>query len=384
MKRIASLKRILSLVLLCSILALGIEHLDSHATTVNNAINEKNKTEQQIKDAEDEKKQLDSKVEEVENYVSNLNTNLSEISKSLNDINEQLIKKQSEIDNTQIELDNAIKKEQDQYEGMKLRIKHMYEKGSSSYVEILLESGSIVDLINRMEYVSRMSEYDKNLLSEYSAIKETIAQKSEQLEVEKQELSTLQAKTIEKQSEAQQLVTDASKELKKYSDKADEIKSAISDYEQKLKEQEEKIDKLKEQEENNSQIQVPAGPIPPINGADSAENATDLEMLAAIIECEAGGEGYEEMLGVGSVVMNRIHSTKYPNTMIEVLYQYKQFSPVESGRFAIVLARGAMDICVRAAEQTMGGYSNVGDCIGFKLASTGIQGIVIGKIVFFK
>ena len=157
MKRIASLKRILSLVLLCSILALGIEHLDSHATTVNNAINEKNKTEQQIKDAEDEKKQLDSKVEEVENYVSNLNTNLSEISKSLNDINEQLIKKQSEIDNTQIELDNAIKKEQDQYEGMKLRIKHMYEKGSSSYVEILLESGSIVDLINRMEYVSRMS-----------------------------------------------------------------------------------------------------------------------------------------------------------------------------------------------------------------------------------
>ena len=80
-------------------------------------------------------------------------------------------------------------------------------------------------------------------------------------------------------------------------------------------------------------------------GADGSKvqtQAGDLELLAALIECEAGGEPYEGKLAVGSVVLNRVASSHFPNSVVGVIYQSGQFSPVASGRFATVLAREQM------------------------------------------
>ena len=88
-------------------------------------------------------------------------------------------------------------------------------------------------------------------------------------------------------------------------------------------------------------------------------NSNDLAMLAAIIECEAGNQPYEGRLAVGSVVMNRVASNQFPNSISGVIYQSGQFTPVASGRFATVLARGAASTNVQAARDVLGGVRNV-------------------------
>ena len=114
------------------------------------------------------------------------------------------------------------------------------------------------------------------------------------------------------------------------------------------------------------------------------DEATDLEFLATIIWCESGAEPYEAQLAVGAVVMNRVESKRYPNTIKKVIVQKSQFSPVGSGWFIKALMRGdASESCYRAAKAAMAGEDNTNGCIGFRLASTGREGIIYGKIVFF-
>ena len=58
---------------------------------------------------------------------------------------------------------------------------------------------------------------------------------------------------------------------------------------------------------------------------------TDLRYMTAIIYCEAQGESYQGKKAVGIVVMNRVRSDKFPNTVKKVIYQSGQFSPVRNG-----------------------------------------------------
>ena len=69
-------------------------------------------------------------------------------------------------------------------------------------------------------------------------------------------------------------------------------------------------------------------------------SASELELFAALIECEAGSTHYEGMLAVASVVMNRVNHRYYPDTITGVIYQSGQFSPVASGKLDKVLKRG--------------------------------------------
>ncbi len=110
----------------------------------------------------------------------------------------------------------------------------------------------------------------------------------------------------------------------------------------------------------------------------------DLALLAAIIYCEAGGEPYAGKLAVGAVVINRLLSSKYPDTVLGVITQRKQFSPVGSGRFEVVLTAGRANAdCYRAAEEAMSGVTNVGNCLYFRTPIEGLTGINIGGHVFY-
>lgn len=109
-----------------------------------------------------------------------------------------------------------------------------------------------------------------------------------------------------------------------------------------------------------------------------------LMLLAALIHCEAGGESYEGQVAVGSVVMNRVRSSRYPNTIREVIYQKGQFTPAMSGKVDKILESGrTYASCIRAAEDVLAGYSNVGEMVSFRRNSGKRQGLVIGNHVFF-
>ncbi len=99
---------------------------------------------------------------------------------------------------------------------------------------------------------------------------------------------------------------------------------------------------------------------PDYAGRSYAASASERELLAALIYCEAGGESYEGQKAVGSVVMNRVYSSYFPNTISGVIYDSGQFTPVRSGRLALVLANKTYtDSCVRAANEVIAGNLTV-------------------------
>lgn len=113
--------------------------------------------------------------------------------------------------------------------------------------------------------------------------------------------------------------------------------------------------------------------------AEAAAQA-DRELLASLIFCEAGNQPYEGQVAVGAVVMNRVKSGAYPNTISEVIYQSGQFTPAMTGWLDSVRANaGYTASAMQAAEEALAGSSPVGDCLYF---STGGWGMRIGDHYF--
>jgi len=107
----------------------------------------------------------------------------------------------------------------------------------------------------------------------------------------------------------------------------------------------------------------------------------ELALLAAIIQCEAGGESYTGKVAVGAVVMNRVRSGSFPSTITDVIYQGGQFSPVASGGFSSVLSSGARSDCYEAAQAALNGENPVGGCLYFNSGQG--RGIQIGNQHFY-
>ena len=117
------------------------------------------------------------------------------------------------------------------------------------------------------------------------------------------------------------------------------------------------------------------------NVQPTSASTGELDLLAAIIHCEAGGESRTGKVAVGAVVLNRVRSGSFPNSITEVIYQGGQFSPVASGILADRLAQGTDADCYEAAIAALNGENPVGDCLYFNSGYG--QGIQIGNQHFY-
>lgn len=108
---------------------------------------------------------------------------------------------------------------------------------------------------------------------------------------------------------------------------------------------------------------------------------SDLDLLASIIYCEAGGESYEGQVAVGAVVLNRMDSSLYPDDMTDVIYQSGQFTPAMTGWLDQVRESGVPDYCYDAAQAALNGENPVGDCLYFHAG--GGDGLTIGNQTFY-
>ncbi len=119
------------------------------------------------------------------------------------------------------------------------------------------------------------------------------------------------------------------------------------------------------------------------NYGEYTTDADTTMLLAALIYCEAGSESYEGKLAVGAVVMNRVRSGAYPNSIHGVIYASGQFTPAMTGKLNSVYASGGYTAeCVQAAQEALAGASNVGDLTHFR-RNNGRDGLVIGNHVFY-
>lgn len=120
-----------------------------------------------------------------------------------------------------------------------------------------------------------------------------------------------------------------------------------------------------------------------VNYGAYTTDADTTMLLAALIQCEAGGESYEGQVAVGAVVMNRVRSGAYPNSIHGVIYASGQFTPALNGKVNALYESGNIkSSCMQAAEEAISGVSNVGDATHFR-RNNGREGIVIGNHVFY-
>lgn len=360
----------------------------SSATTTKDKLDQAEKDKNEIKDKlEDNEENLEGLKEEkdgLQGELSTLNSNLLDISTKLEDLEAQIQQKEIEIETTTVALDNAVIEADSQYEAMKRRIQFMYERGNLTFLEMILNAGSFGEMLNAAEYIEELSAYDRDKLEEYREIRDSIKALQEQKIVEKAELDDLKVQVEAEKSKVAGIVSQTRTNISHYSNQISAAEQAALDYEAELKAKEEDIQALQKKLAEEIRLsQLSANSVKrDISEVTFAEG--DRYLLASIIYCEAGSESYEGQVAVGAVVINRVLSSVFPDTVVGVIYANKQFSPVASGRLALAMAEGkATESCFQAADAAMSGVTNVGGCVYFRTPIEGLTGINIGGHVFY-
>ncbi len=368
--------------------------------------------EQQREQAKEEASQLSNEADSLEGDLKEFNNSLAVVIAELNETERQLNSTRDNLEDTRKDLKAAKKREKEQYASMKKRIQFLYEMDTEGMLEVLLSAENFADFLSKGEYIISIHNYDRKMLEEYRETKNEIAGKEKKLEedeallanlqdhqeAKKQELAVLVDSTSEKLGAAKKQLAAAQADVQAYEAEIERQKAYEAELEkQKAAEDAKRMEEIKRQEEEmrqqkaNAKKEQAAGEGASSGSSNSGgassggrpqSSGSDSAMLAAIIQCEAGGESYEGKLAVGSVVLNRVSSSHFPNTIAGVIYQGGQFSPVASGRFASVLAAGANASCRQAAGEVLNGNITIG-ALYFRRNDGSIPGTVIGNHVFY-
>lgn len=169
------------------------------ATTIDEAQQKANELEQQKKATEGEKASLSEQ----------LNTILTNMQKTQSDIDT----KSGEIEQAENDLIQAKVEENLQYENMKKRIQYMYEGGNSQFITILLESKTITDFLNKAEYITQLSTYDRDMLTTFQKAVEAVEKKEAALKEDYTKLQKLQESLTSQQASVQTLLDGKSAQL---------------------------------------------------------------------------------------------------------------------------------------------------------------------------
>lgn len=351
---------------------------------INEAKEQKEQTESNIESSKTELEGLQQTTEGLKGELSTLNANLTEVSNNLADLEGQITAKNEEIKTTGEELEVAKENEAAQYAAMKKRVQFMYEKRDYVILETIFSSASFSDFLNRNNYIEKLSEYDREQLDNYMQTREEVEAKEAQLITEKEDLEALKVQVEAEQSRVSGLVSQTSGQISAYQNEISSTEAEMLAYEQQLAEQNNTIDQLQKELEEERRLSALAAKsawrdISQVTFADG-----DRYLLANLIYCEAGNQPYEGQVAVGAVVMNRVMSAVFPDTVVGAIYQNKQFSPVGSGRLALALAEDhATEACYRAADAAMAGQTTVGNCLFFRTPIEGLTGQQIGGHIFY-
>ncbi len=188
--------------------------------------------------------QLESLKADTEKYVRQLDGNLNALTEELSRLAEQISAKEGEIAVAQEQLLAAKETERQQYDSMKLRIKYMYERGDTSFLDLIMQSENISQMLNRAEYVSKITEYDRNMLVKYGEAKDDVAAREAALESERAELLALKETTEAKKASVNQLLADKQSELTSYNSKIASAQDQIDGYEADIKAQEDEMRRI--------------------------------------------------------------------------------------------------------------------------------------------
>ena len=346
--------------------------------------------EDQLEEAKEESSQLEDEIENLNDELSSLSESIEDLAGQISEKEEEIAALEEEISLAEEALTQSEALAQEQYESLCAWIKVSYENDFDSLIMTVVSAESLSDVLSQYEYVQNIYEFETNILTRYNSTIEELEEQKAELEAQYADLNNtltalkdLEDETSEKKAEVTATISDTQDNLDDVEDEIDDLEAKIA--EQKIYEAELEAQKALENVANY--LEILEQEATNTGEAVVSTDASDLVLLAALIYCEAGGESYEGQLAVGCVVMNRVRSSSFPNTVSGVIYQSGQFSPVASGRLATVLANDMVsDSCYEAAAYVLAGNLPYPDFLYFRSASSDLTGItttVIGNHQFF-
>ena len=391
---------------------------------IDQAEDEKEQLEQELEQQEQERENLEDQKETAEDRLKNLKAQYQSIASDIAALEKKQAEKVAEIEAKTKELEEAIEIQEQQYENMKLRIQYMYEKPEDSLFGLFLKDFSIIEILNRVDHTLKIQEYDRQQLEEYTATAKELDLQKQELEAAKEELAGLikeseaqQAKVSALQKETKASISSYLNQIAAAQEEIGNTEAAIEAKSKALQElyrkaqEEEAAERRRQAEEAAKRLQeaLANGTIKPEDSGivygELNLSQTEMDMLTAMIYCESRGESYEGQLAVGHVIINRVRSSKFPNSLEAVLRQGKQFEPAGSGRFDIVLTaywekipgiigQSEWNSCQKAAMVCVNSDSNVGESLFFRthkpvpqlaenLEAAGVPYWIIGNHIFY-
>lgn len=345
---------------------------------------------------------LQNQTSALENELKGINQDILTLSEKISDTEMQVEILNSDIDKTQDDLEKAQKNEDQQYEDMKSRIKYMYEHGSATMLEMLFSAENMSDFLNKADFIENLSNYDRKALNDLKDVHQQIADQKADLEAQQASMKDLQNQLQTQQTQLQAKAAATSTNLNEVNAKLQKAKEeeAARQAEEARKQAEaaakdeaaakaEAAASSNKQNSSSSSSNSSSGSSSSSGGSNSSGGSTvasdDVTLLAAILQCEARYD-YESMLAVATVIMNRVNSGRFPNSISGVVYASGQFAPVWTGSLDRVLKAGPRSLSIQVAQDAINGarHSSVSDCYYFLYAaSTNRTGVVIGGNVFF-
>jgi spore germination cell wall hydrolase CwlJ-like protein len=333
-----------------------VDRLKQESQNAKDKVNQINEQKNQVEGAKNQlKNQADSlsgQISSLNSQISNVTGEISETEENIAAVEEDLASLNEELEKTQASLDS-------QKESMKLRIQYMYENKSANTLVNFLECGSISGFLQRLEYMSQITSYDQQQVKKFEATQKKLEDTKSAIEAKGLELSAYQDNLESKKSQLGTLVNSTASALNTTNTQIANTQAVLDEIEKQLKEAKEYEKRISQQymEEQRKMAEKLAGEHGGYSGGYSTTDEETL-ILAALIQAEAANQGDAGRLAVGSVVMNRVASSKFPNTVSGVIYASGQFAPVTSGRVALILAEGPNSACQYAASQAIAGNTN--------------------------
>lgn len=445
-------KRLMSL-LLCAVLAMGVWTVSIRADEVAERESEVQDIEEDIKKQEERQKKAEENAAWIRylrgNLQEELNAAQAELDLILNELNDLSKEAEDAASFVDYYLQQRVESEArlaDQKASMALRIQFTYEQPAASYWELLFGAKSLGEILNKAEYISSMSSYDKKMMEEYEQTLKECGDNLAAMMAEEDRLMELLDKSAAKEEEYSAKTAEMLAKIEEYNLRAAAYAEQAEAYAAEVAQQQENLEraqaaaqrareeaarrKAEEEAARRRAAEEAARQKAEADARRAAEEAarraaeeaarkkaaeeaaaaaaraeqeriqaereallartaeekraaqeaaliasdrrgvgsiiidpdlynpsgyTNLELLAAIIDCEAGGQTYEGRVAVGNVIMNRILDRRFQTTIYDVVYGPGQFSPVKNGFLARKLAQGARPECVQAAKDVLAG-----------------------------
>lgn len=350
--------------------------------------NEINENQSKYDEIQNKLSELENSKENLAEYVVKLNDSYTYILSVIEDLDTQISSKSEELDGIDEKISATEKQIEEQYDLMSLRIQFLYESNSTNFIESILSASNFEELINQMAYYNDIVEYDRSELEDLQASMSELNSMKDELSASLEELNSLKAEQNKQKAELEALMAEASTNISNHQAQIDEAESVAAAMVEEMEAKRNSIEELKKEEEKRlaelarKESMAAAGETE--EKVPYAQVDGDLRRLAAIIYCEARGEPYEGQVAVATVVMNRVESTRFPNTVEEVIAQPNQFTPYGMGLYAIALAKDDMQqSCIDAAREVLENGVRSGDWLFFRTINNIVQGTYIGHHVFY-